>query len=134
MADDLLDVGVLVHQSVDQINEGPLLLVGPGVAGLSEVVQSTDVADADGVLVVGLAGESRRVAVGPVTGQRPADLHLPVQVNDVVVPDHGEPPLLVHLVDVGGAEILTGPGCRAVDDYGVNVTRFHRAAPPRAPR
>ena len=80
------------------------------VGWLAVLVKSANVADADGVGVVGPSASAGRVAVGAVHGQRPSHLYGAVQVNHEVVPYHLESALFVPFVNVGSAYILPGPG------------------------
>ena len=124
MADDLLD-GVLHHQRVDKVVQGPLLLLRAGVLRVSFLVKSADVADADGVLVVNLPGSPGSIAMRPVHRERSANLNRPVKVDYIVIANHLEAALLVPLVYVSGTHVLALPCGGAMDYDRVNLICFH---------
>ena len=125
MTNNLLDVRVLVKKFVNKFRQGSFLPPSPGVLRVPLLVKTAYVANADGVLIVRLARKPGGIAMRPVHSDWPSDLHLPVEVDYVVVTDAGESALEMPLVDVGCLHILTLPRCGTVDNDCINVLRFH---------
>lgn len=89
--------------------KGCLLLTCPGILGLLVFIKPTDVADADGFLVVVLH-------MCTDLAQGPPELNGTVEVNDEVVSNLAESPMLVPDIDVVGMEVLAFNGVGTVDD------------------
>ena len=68
-------------------------------------------------------GQSRRVTMRPVPGQRTPHLNRAVKINNKVVTNHGKTPFFVPFVNVGRADVLASPGCRTMYNNCVNC--FH---------
>lgn len=81
------------------------------------------------MFVVRFPGQSGRIAMRPVARKRPTDFNGSVQVNYVMVSNTGKPAFLVHLVNVGSAKILPGPGRRTMNNDRVNIIGFHLRRP-----
>lgn len=117
---DYLNNRVFVHQLVNKISQRQLLFRGPGIGRVPVPVKAANVTNADGMFVVRHAGQSGRVAMCAVPVQRTANLNRPVQVNDVIVPNHCKAAFFVPFINVGGPDVLARPGCRTMNNDCIN--------------
>ena len=112
MSDDLFHVGEGQLQRFHQSDEGGALCICPCVGGAAFLVQSADVADADGTLV---PAHTMR----PVEGDVPSRFDGAVEADDVMIADGPEATGTVPAVDVGSGDVLSRTGGGTVDDDGV---------------
>lgn len=121
---DYLNNRVFVHQLINKIGQRQLLFRGSGIGRVPGRIQPANVTNADGMFVVRQPGQSGRVTMRPVHRQRAANLNGTVQVNDVIIPNPGKSAFFVPFVNIGGADVLTGPRCRTMNYDCINC--FHR--------
>ena len=130
MADYLNNTRVFVHQLVNKFGQRHFLFRGPCIGRVSGRIQAAHVTNPDGMFVVCHAGQSGRVAMCAVPVQRAAHLNGSVQVNDVIIPNHCKATFFVPFINVGGADVLTGPRGRTMDYNCINfVHRLFRLGP-----
>jgi len=116
VADDL-GIGIVLLQGAEQPEEGLLLGRGAGVGGAATVVETSLVADADGVGIV-VSGVGADHLLGT------AEVQLSV-AGDVVVIAAALPAAgLVHLVEHPQRQVLVGAARRAVNDNQVYSSHF----------